>query len=162
MYYYIILYAPFSDRPSSWLLAKYPTLSPSHLIKSPILALYIYIHIPLYHHHFPLNPLCMFGFPPCQLCRLRFESNRDAVRVVSASSHRGSCVPWRIMSTTAAARCSSCGRSAGVARLGLEVIYGSGKSWRMIFESLAICTGRYIHIVLTAIYIYTVYSWLNN
>ena len=126
-------------------------LYPYHISLNP---LYIYIHIPLYHHHFPLNPLCMFGFPPCQLCRLRFESNRDAVRVVSASSHRGSCVPWRIMSTTAAARCSSCGRSAGVARLGLEVIYGSGKSWRMIFESLAICTGRYIHIVLTAIYIY--------
>ena len=172
MYYYIILYAPFSDRPSSWLLAKYPTLSPSHLIKSPILALYIYIHIPLYHHHFPLNPLCMFGFPPCQLgsATFRIQPRRRegrlsefSPRLLCSLAHHVDDGSGAVQLLRSLSRRSSTG-TGWILKM-MEMIYGSGKSWRMIFESLAICTGRYIHIVLTAIYIiiyiYMICSWLN-
>ena len=142
-----------------------------HISLNPLYWLYIYIHIPLYHHHFPLNPLCMFGFPPCQLgsATFRIQPRRRegrlselSPRLLCSLAHHVDDGSGAVQLLRSLSRRSSTG-TGWILKM-MEMIYGSGKSWRMIFESLAICTGRYIHIVLTAIYIYiyTVYSWLNN
>lgn len=148
-----------------------------------------WLNIPLYHHHISLNPLYWLyiytypiispslpikssmyvWFPPCQLgsATFRIQPRRRegrlselSPRLLCSLAHHVDDGSGAVQLLRSLSRRSSTG-TGWILKM-MEMIYGSGKSWRMIFESLAICTGRYIHIVLTAIYIYTVYSWLNN